>query len=315
MHLYDFSGARPSPAAMAAVPGCVGVMRYVNQGLTRAEVASYHAVGLAVGLIYEANADDLDHPERAANIANRANVLCDALGAPGDVPCFFCDDRNDPASAGVVSTNWHTIAAATSRPDGEYGSSADLDATGPTYGWQVETWVPHRGYVSPFAHMVQLANTHAPVIPGVPVGDYDTDLVVKPFPLWGPDGTTGGGTPSTSTEDPMGVSVYWRNDAKNAAGAWATRIVQGDVILLDCAGGPGVLGFPVDYVYWHDLQNDLVKSQVSPVLVGAGMWDSLTQADHAARTIGGSVDPSLIKTAVQDAVDKAVSGLHIVISS
>lgn len=246
-HLYDYAWAQIPAPAMAGVPGCVGAMRYINdtKALTPVERDNLHAAGLGIGPIYEAAATDLEHPERAAGIAHKANDLAHALGCPTDVPIQFCHDANDNASP-IVRDSYQRIQAESLYPAGLYGSEDDLEAALPTYGWQVETWVDGhpKGSVSQYAHLVQLANTKQPEIPGIATSQYDTNILHRSFPLW----TAGGSTPATAMK---GSGMYFGYFTTDRVHAYA---IDGGILVTELGGAPDAFGLPKDAVDLHVAQ-------------------------------------------------------------
>lgn len=301
MHLYDYAWAQIPAASMAGVPGCIGIMRYGNgtKALTPVERDNTFRVGLGIGLIHEANADDLDHPDRAAGLAQRANAEWDALGAPTSCPIFFCDDRNDPASAGIVAQSYDILRAASHRPAGLYGSSADLDTARPLYGWQVETWVPRKSYISGWAHLIQLANTKAPLIPGIPTSQYDTNILVKAFPLWGGAPVP----PTTAQEDEMRLVAVHALDGSLGQVA----VMDGAVFVEGPWDQPrGAFGVPQGYYDWAsgDASRGVVAgvTPYAPVFLSPAAWKKVE-----ARTAGGGgatvgVDAAALTAAVKSAL-------------
>ena len=194
-HGYDYSVPTHIPLDVVAGTGADLVARYLDgpHALSAAEAAEIRAQGLGVLPIFEHGATAADDPSLAESFARSADRLCDRLGVPVDVPVVHCDDFNDAIDS--EPEFFRRAVLASRRPVMMYGSIAlarvvaDL---GVKYFWIVGTWQggPERrngtlAFEPEGIHMVQLANTRNPVIPGVLTKFYDTNIILEPFPTWG----------------------------------------------------------------------------------------------------------------------------------
>lgn len=185
-NLIDYAWAQiPAPAIKEA--GYVAAMRYLGGSarITIPERDNLFAAGLGIGLVWETAADEADHPERGAADATMAEAEASAIGYPIDCPIFYADDQNDSDVSQELGY-FQGVRSNARRPVGVYGGGnvvkATMDHRLADYGWQVETWYPDAG-ASP--HLVQLANSKVPYIRGVSPSDYDSNILVRSFPLWG----------------------------------------------------------------------------------------------------------------------------------
>lgn len=203
--------------------------------MTRVEVDNLHAQGIAVLGVVEQEADEAEKGfARGVQLATVGNDEADAIGYPADVPLLYADDNNDPDPAQEVDT-MSGVKSVGRRESDMYSGGNVLVALqhgglSPLGGWMVETWFPHDG-ADPC--MVQLANTRDPIhIAGVPDEQFDTDLLLKPIPAWGPNGVVmlGGPIPQPSEED---ESMYFMLNPHAPAEVWCVsgnsrRHVGGD---------------------------------------------------------------------------------------
>jgi hypothetical protein len=201
MHLYDYSWSHPDPYAMKSVPGCAGVVRYLSGGgskdITPDEIRRLQSVGLWISLVWETTASREEHGYPAGvEDGRRASAQAEELGAPHGMVIWFADDNNDADPSQEAEYLDGARMTCRNYEVGQYGNGLvvqhAIDTGG--YGWRVETWRPGD---SPNPHMIQLANTKRPHIPGTPESWYDTNIVNKPFPMWGPNGVV---------EDDMAIS-------------------------------------------------------------------------------------------------------------
>ena len=185
-YLLDYAWAQ-IPAAAIRRAGYIGVMRYLggSASLTPQERDNLFGAGLGIGLVWETQADEAEHPERGATDARMANEQASALGFPPGCPIFFADDRNDPDVEQELGY-FSGVFSNSGRPVGVYSGGnvikAVMEAGFASFGWMVETWFPDAG-ASP--HLIQLANSKEPYIDGVSPDQYDSNVLIKPFPLWG----------------------------------------------------------------------------------------------------------------------------------
>lgn len=208
-HGYDFSWAQIGGDQVKAGGGSF-VVRYLggNASLTPVERDNLHRDGVAILLIYETAADEAEHPERGRQDALNALAQARGLGYPDECALFFADDHNDPDVSQEVGYSQGTSTVETvPERGGMYSGGNVLDAVIGggilRFGWGVGTWFsvgedgngnvvnPH-----PHAHLIQLANTKQPEIPGIDPGTYDTNLLYQPIPAWGPNGVVWLGGPA-----------------------------------------------------------------------------------------------------------------------
>lgn len=220
----DYSYTQVSAEA-AARAGVKFVIRYFagSARMTRVEVDNLHAQNIAVLGVVEQEADEAEKGfARGVQLATVGNDEADAIGYPADVPLLYADDNNDPDPDQEVET-MRGVKSVGRRVSDMYSGGNILVALAraglsPFGGWMVETWFPHDG-ADPFA--VQLANTRDPIhIPGIPDEQFDTDLLLKPIPMWGPNGVVmlGGTTPSIkSKEDDNMVMLVSTDPGKSPA--------------------------------------------------------------------------------------------------
>lgn len=204
------------------------VMRYLggSASLTPEEQRNLHAADLPIVLFFEQEADEAEKGfARGAQAARDGNAQADSLGYPRECPIIYADDKNDPD----VQQELDFMRGVNSVP----GRVADMYSGGnvlaallavglsPFGGICVETW--YRGYgEEPFAE--QLANTRDPIhIPGVPDDQFDTDLLFKPIPAWGPNGVVqlGGVTPPSASSQGDDDDMMYGTDGKLEAGGEA----------------------------------------------------------------------------------------------
>lgn len=184
-YLIDYSFAQISAQAIKDA-GYVGVMRYLGGSarLTPVERDNLFAVGLGIGLVWETAADEAEHPERGASDALQAEAEADKLGYPTSCPIFYADDHNDPSVAEELGY-FQGVRRNARRTVGVYSGGnvvkAVMDGALADYGWMVETWFPNNG-AEP--HLIQRANSKAPIVAGVAELSYDSNILVRPFPLW-----------------------------------------------------------------------------------------------------------------------------------
>lgn len=225
-HGIDYAWAQiPSPAIKAA--GCGFVMRYLGgtARLTATERDNHHASGLSIALFVEQEADQAEKGyARGVQLAQVGNSEADALGYPADALLVYADDKNDPDVAQEIDF-MRGVKSAGGRPSDMYSGGNVLAALvreglSPYGGVCVETW--YRGFgEDPF--MEQLANTRDPIhISGISDDEFDTDLLYRAVPMWGPNGTTTGTAAPASAktigdddvtyvgEREDGSKIYWK---------------------------------------------------------------------------------------------------------
>lgn len=192
-HGYDWAWAQIPSSAVTSNGGSF-VVRYLGgtARLTPQERDNHHAAGVSILLVMEQEATLAEGGyDRGVSAAIQANDEADALGYPSDVTLFYADDNNDPDVAQEIAF-MQGVKSVGRRPSDMYSGGNVLAALGGLSehgGWQVDTWYPNAG-ADPC--MLQLANTREPAMVGVDPADYDTDLLLKPIPMWGPSGTTNG---------------------------------------------------------------------------------------------------------------------------
>jgi len=192
----DFSDSRPGGAALAAA-GKAFVCRYVpyggfTKGLTAAEVADYHAHGIAICLVFEQFANRA-LSGRAAGIADATTSkdAAAALGFPVTQPIYFAVDFDANAAQQPAIDAYLGGAAGVIGPGrvGVYGGlgvirrcKANRSAS---WFWQTYAW--SGGVVEAGIHLLQYSNDQR-------VGGQSVDLVRAYQANYGGwlGGTTGG---------------------------------------------------------------------------------------------------------------------------
>lgn len=202
---YAWLQIKPDQMKLARTLGVDFVMRYLggSASLTSDERENLHAADLPIVLFFEQEADQAEKGyARGQQAARDGNAQADAIGYPRECPILYADDKNDPDVQQEIDF-MRGVNSVWGRPADMYSGGnvlAALSAVGlsPYGGICVETWF--RGYgEDPFAE--QLANTRDPVhIPGIPDDQFDTDLLYKPIPAWGPHGVVQLGTPTPTAE-------------------------------------------------------------------------------------------------------------------
>ena len=180
----DYAWTHPDPAAIKTA-GYEFVVRYLShdpsKDITPEEVASLHAVGLLLLLVFETTANRAGQGQ-AAGIMDRqeAEARAAELGYPQGCPIFYAVDFDATPQqvasyfAGVRGGNY---------PAGLYGGVRVVDAGLAAWLWQTEAW--SGGVVSAGAHLFQRIGHTLPPLPGVPADSYDENVLCKMLPMWG----------------------------------------------------------------------------------------------------------------------------------
>lgn len=232
----DYSFARPSPAAIKA-QGYKAVGRYLggapSKDITRSEAAQLHAAHLAIFLVFEGTPDRAGGGTSAGRAdAHAAGVAADLIGYPSSCPIFFAVDFNGRTD--LVRPYFEGVHSVLGTRTGVYGSIAiteGLRSLAP-YRWQTCAWSGTK--VDPEAHIYQRLRP----IAGHPIADTDEDVILLPFPMWGP-------TPAPHPAPGAVTWAQWPSSTvlrPSAAGA-AVRVLQ---TALRDSGLPGVRGITVD---------------------------------------------------------------------
>ena len=194
---YDFSWGRPGGAAIVAA-GRSFVVRYIRPGdgrsLTAAEVADYRDHGLAIALVFEADANRaLDGRAAGRADAKVANDRALALGFPIEIPFYFAVDFDaQPSHYARIDDYLRGCAdvIGTSRV-GVYGHR-DLMAHCAAEGtaslfWQTLAWSGGRVYSGNHLYQYQTGSTGAKPINGAAV---DLNRAMKAdYGQWDPQET------------------------------------------------------------------------------------------------------------------------------
>lgn len=206
-HGIDYAWAQV-PAPAIALAGAKFAVRYLTGSarLTPIERDNLHAAGIAILLVVEQEADAAEKGyARGRQLAQIGNDEANQLGYPESCPLLYADDKNDPDTSQEVDF-MHGVKSPGGRSSDMYSGGNVLAALSrerlsPFGGWMVETWFPNSG-ADPF--MTQLANTRDPIhILGVPDDQFDTNILHRSVPMWGPDGVVHLDSPSaTSSESP-----------------------------------------------------------------------------------------------------------------
>lgn len=187
-HGYDWAWAQISGTNVKSNGGKFAV-RYLGGSarLTPQERDNLLADGVAISLVMEQEADQAEKGyTRGRESAAQANREADALGAPADMVLWYADDKNDPSTEEETAF-MQGVKSIPGRLSDMYSGGNVLAALrdaglSPYGGWMVETWYPHAG-ADPA--MIQLANTRDPAMLGVDPALYDTNLLLRPVPMWG----------------------------------------------------------------------------------------------------------------------------------
>lgn len=190
--LVDFSFARPSPASLVQAK-VAGVLRYVTwvagKCITAAEAASYRAVGLSIGLVYEDGANDFAGGEAAGTQkAQVAAPVLQALGFPTQLPVYCAVDTGlDPSLYEVTYQGIHQFCSLLGRPDAMYGPrpfAAWCETEhGMDYFWETAASSENTGPEPSSKRLQQLVYQPAGV--GA-LGGVDYDLATQPnWGQWG----------------------------------------------------------------------------------------------------------------------------------
>lgn len=178
----DYSFARPAPSALHA-QGFRGVVRYLSntpaKNLSSSEAKALHKAGIAIALVWETTASRATEGE-AAGRSDRVDAerQAKALGYPRHCPIFIAVDQ-DVAPEAVLPyfSGWF---AANKYPAGPYGSARVVDGVvehhPKAYVWQTAAW--SYGRLSHHADLYQRTGGTS----------YDTNVVCKRVPFWGPVG-------------------------------------------------------------------------------------------------------------------------------
>ena len=184
----DFAFSRPAPSAIKAAR-CIGVLRYVcadtSKRITAAEAAAYHAVGLAVALVYEDGAEDFANGANAgAAKATIAAPQLKALGVPKDRPVYCAIDGSlSPADFVLAYEGIHAFASLLGRPDAIYGPRPFLAWCQHTHGveylWELGSSSYNTGPEPTSGKRLQQ------LVGGAPIGGCDVDYNDILEPDWG----------------------------------------------------------------------------------------------------------------------------------
>lgn len=193
-HGYDWAWAQIPSSAVTSNGGSF-VVRYLGGSarLTPQERDNHFAAGVKILLVFEQEAALAEGGYgRGVAAAQQANAEADALGYPSNCTLFYADDNNDTETASEIAF-MRGVKSVGRRPSDMYSGGnvlVDLAANGLSEhgGWMVETWYPNAG-ANPC--MIQLANTREPAMVGIDPSQYDTNLLLKPIPMWGASGTVG----------------------------------------------------------------------------------------------------------------------------
>lgn len=187
IHLIDYAGTPPSATAIAAC-GYRGVIRYLShtpsKNLSASERDRLLAAGLSISLVWETTANRASQGIDAGRVdAMDAFGQASQLGYPAGCPIFYAVDYDADPDA-VLPYFQGAAQVSTTYPVGVYGGIRVVDELLQhgvcTYGWQTVAW--SHGQISQLAHLYQRLK---PTIGCPQLGDYDEDLLLKPFPLWG----------------------------------------------------------------------------------------------------------------------------------
>ena len=166
LELVDFSFARPTGAAIAGA-GKSGVIRYLTgagKALTPAEVADYHAHGLAIALVFEGTgaASDVDTKAEGVRDGKLALSAMTTLGIPVAIPVYFAFDFNaTPAQQPAIDAYlWGAASVLGAARIGVYGGIGVITRChtngSAKYFWQTYAW--SGGKIAPFIHLYQYQN-------------------------------------------------------------------------------------------------------------------------------------------------------------
>lgn len=251
----DHSWARPAPVFIKG-SGYLGLMRYGGydhgpggRDLSLAEMQSYHAEGLKVGVVFQGGKDTVRQGEaKGREFARMANDRLSALGVPRDVwVCSTAVDYQAPRHdlLGPIADFHRGFNDECGWEGIPYGNDQALDVLcGEMHlspcGWQTRAW--SGGRVSRFACMMQevgyvLANTsdHNSI--------YQLDHVERM--VWHPDEKPG----TTPTPEPAGddeMSRTYMLTSTRANRAWLTSRHAGGPTPGMVAGLTDKDGQPVD---------------------------------------------------------------------
>jgi len=164
----DFSDSRPGGAALAAA-GKAFVVRYIpygglTKGLTAAEVADYHAHGIAICLVWEltANRALAGSPAGATDATTSKNAAA-VLGFPATTPIYFAVDF-DATAGQQLSIDAYLRGAASvlgAARVGVYGGLHVIQRcqASKTAAWFWQTYAWSGGVVAPGIHLLQYLNS------------------------------------------------------------------------------------------------------------------------------------------------------------
>ena len=275
-YVYDGAARLGNEAAtFAAVPGTIGLARYVTgaNALNHDECQLIFANGLGVLPIYETAGDEAEHAERGAGDAREFVAILEALGCPAGSTVAMTDDHNDGDTSqerGYFAAAHPIIAAAGYELACYSGGNTIRDVIGDgnaEVGWKVETWTQWGDYD---AQLVQLANSKEPQPAGIPQSAYDVNVVAHPFPLWG-------------REDDMAIS----DEQMATLGKWMQdqREVTLNVLIgaHDASKDRGVLAG------WENDTRAAVTAAIAKIPTVAGQaLDPKALADAIATSLGDS---------------------------
>lgn len=217
--VIDVAFNKPDYSKVRTV-GYIGVIRYLSKdpskNLTPAERDEIHALGLAIGLVWEAGATDWENSTVAQQEAAQAVQEAKALGVPPGICIYTATD----AAATLQQVTPGYVAA---RPIihgagytlGVYGGDTIVDPLVREgvceFGWQAAAASWGDGRVSSVASLFQRVSKTLPYCGGA----YDEDVVLKfPDGLWLPGQSVppgGGGTGSALPVSPPRSPAWWHH--------------------------------------------------------------------------------------------------------
>lgn len=201
---FDYSFARPSPAALKAA-GAVAVARYLTgdgKALTVSEAAELHAAGIGIVLNFEADAGDalLGAGKGAAN-GQIARAAANALGA-GGLPIYYSVDRDISTSQLPTVLAYLHAADNAAQPSRCYAEFDVVEAFARP-AWQTIAW--SGGQLSKHAvfYQWQIKQT----LDGSAV-DYDQVIDAAQLGAWWPPGSPYAQGDDMSAADVAAIETY-----------------------------------------------------------------------------------------------------------
>lgn len=228
----DFASSRP-PINQVDI-----IFRYLGDSsatLTPLEVAQIHGLGKAIAPTFEQGAAQAENGyNQGVADAQYAGTHANALGVPLDVWIWYAVDTG--ATEAMVRAYFQGIKAAGGRPAAMYGpmgTGLQLMAEGLVNGVWVANAAAWSGYKS-WSDMAAAARASAahvlqhldhPLLGVDPLG-YDFDEILKPFPAWGPNGTTNGQPQRKGQKPTMLIQFTDAPTPAEKAAVWSTDLVQ-----------------------------------------------------------------------------------------